>query len=170
MNRELQARLVAVLKDAMNAQGITQGDIARHIGTSSGMISQAFSCKGQMREERWRMCCEFCGVDFDHFAKSQQSRAEQSRAEQSRTEQSRAEQTEPVHDEKEVHHMPVVVKNTVSVELTEGQCIALKNFIEDEIFSVIRADSEIDSFAWLRDLMSAHAVLAKAVTGNVSSQ
>ena len=84
MNRELQARLVAVLKDAMNAQGITQSDIARHIGTSSGMVSQAFSCKGQMREERWRMCCEFCGVDFDRFMESQQSRAEQSRAEQSK--------------------------------------------------------------------------------------
>lgn len=79
MNRELQARLVAVLKDAMNAQGISQSDLARHIGTSSGMISQAFSCKGQMREERWRMGCEFCGVDFDHFMESQQSRAEQSK-------------------------------------------------------------------------------------------
>ena len=93
MNRELQAGLVAVLKDAMNAQGITQSDIARHIGTSAGMVSQAFSCKGQMREERWRMCCELCGVDFDRFMESQQSRAEQSRAEQSRAEQSRAEQS-----------------------------------------------------------------------------
>ena len=84
MNRELQAKLIAILRDAMNAQGITQSDIARHIGTSSGMVSQAFSCKGQMREECWRMCCELCGVDFDRFMESQQSRAEQSRAEQSR--------------------------------------------------------------------------------------
>lgn len=73
MNRETQARLVAVLKDAMNAQGITQSDLARHIGTSSGMMSSAFSCNGQMREERWRMCCERCGVDFDQFLDSRSS-------------------------------------------------------------------------------------------------
>ncbi len=109
MTREMQSKLVAVLRDAMDAQGITQSDIARHIGTSSGMISQAFSCKGQMREERWRMCCELCGVDFDRFVGTPQSacadssptkgslegpvgatigrpfhRAEQSRAEQSK--------------------------------------------------------------------------------------
>ena len=73
MNREMQSKLVAILRDAMNAQGITQNDLARKIGTSSGMISQAFSSKAQMREERWRMCCEFCGVDFDHFMESQSS-------------------------------------------------------------------------------------------------
>lgn len=74
MNREMQSKLVAILRDAMNAQGITQNDLARKIGTSSGMISQAFSSKAQMREERWRMCCEFCGVDFDRFMEPQQSR------------------------------------------------------------------------------------------------
>ena len=52
--------------------GITQNDLARKIGTSSGMISQAFSGKAQMREERWRMCCEICGVDFDRFVETQQ--------------------------------------------------------------------------------------------------
>lgn len=66
--------------------------------------------------------------------------------------------------------MPDVKKNTVSVELTPSQCIVLKNFIEDELFPVIRADSEIDSFAWLSDIMSAHDVLAKAVANNVSPQ
>ena len=60
--------------------------------------------------------------------------------------------------------MPIVKKNTVCVELTDNQCIALKNFIEDEIFSVIRSDNEIDSFAWLHDIMCAHSALAKAVT------
>lgn len=60
--------------------------------------------------------------------------------------------------------MPDMKKNTVSVELTPSQCIVLKNFIEDEIFQVIRGDNEIDSFAWLSDLMSAHNVLKKAVT------
>ena len=115
MNREMQSKLVAVLRDAMNAQGITQSDLARHIGTSSGMVSQAFSCKGQMREERWRMCCELCGVDFDRFLLTPQSAFADSsptkgslekpvgatiglpshRAEQSRAEQSRAEQSKP---------------------------------------------------------------------------
>ena len=155
MNREMQSKLVAVLRDAMNAQGITQSDLARHIGTSSGMVSQAFSCKGQMRDERWRMCCELCGVDFDRFMETQQSRAEQSRAEQ----------TEPVQaPAKEVHPMPDMKKNTVSVELTPSQCIVLKNFIEDEIFPVIRNEQGINSFIWLSDLMSAHNVLKRAVT------
>lgn len=54
-------------------------------------------------------------------------------------------------------------KNTVAVELTPSQCAALQDFIEDTIFSVIRADSEIDSFAWLSDMISAHEALARAV-------
>lgn len=150
MNREMQARLVAILRDAMNAQGITQNDLARKIGTSSGMISQAFSGKAQMREERWRMCCEICGVDFDRFVE---------------THQSSPVQTEPAHVEKEVHPMPDVKKNTVSVEMTVSQCHALKNFIESEIFKVIRSDSETPcSFIWLSNVMGAHSALGKAVS------
>lgn len=66
--------------------------------------------------------------------------------------------------------MPDVKKNTVSVELTVSQCNALKDFIEGEIFSVIRSDSEIDGFAWLREMMNAYSALEKAVTSNVSPQ
>ena len=117
MTREMQARLVAVLRDAMDAQGIMQKDVARHVGTSAGTLSTAFSCKGQMREERWRMACELCGVDFDHFMKTQQHEVGQSPTNeseclhspsvastrpcagewpnQSRAEQSRAEQSKP---------------------------------------------------------------------------
>lgn len=29
------------------------------------MISSAFGCKQQMRDERWRMCCEAVGIDYD---------------------------------------------------------------------------------------------------------
>lgn len=60
--------------------------------------------------------------------------------------------------------MPDMKKSTISVELTPSQCIVLKNFIEDEIFPVIRNEQGINSFIWLSDLMSAHNVLKKAVT------
>ncbi len=67
--------------------------------------------------------------------------------------------------------MPDVKKNTVSVELTVSQCHALKNFIESEIMTAIRADAETPcSFIWLNNIMSAYSALTKAVTGNVSAQ
>lgn len=59
--------------------------------------------------------------------------------------------------------MPDVKKNTVSVELTATQCLILKNFIEDELFPVIRFNHELGSFAWLSDLIDAHHTLVKAV-------
>ena len=59
--------------------------------------------------------------------------------------------------------MPDVKKNTVSVELTATQCLILKNFIEDELFPVIRSNHELGSFAWLSDLVDAHRTLVKAV-------
>lgn len=65
--------------------------------------------------------------------------------------------------------MPDMKKNTVSVELTSSQCIVLKNFIEDEIFPVIRNEHGINSFIWLSDLMSAHNVLKEAVADHAEN-
>ena len=181
MTKSVQTRLVAILRDAMTAQGITQSELARHVGTSAGVISTAFSGKSQMREERWKMACEFCGVDYDKIMDREitpQSASGQlpyegepdnpvgattgrpsHRAEQSRAEQSRA---EPANKE-EVHPMSVA-KNTVSVELTADQCRVVKDFIEDMIFTVIRNDNDINNFSWLSSLVGAHHALAKAVT------
>lgn len=62
-----QARLITAVKDAMEAQGVKACDIARVSGSSAGTISTALSGKAQMRDERWRMICEFLSLDFDEI-------------------------------------------------------------------------------------------------------
>lgn len=62
-----QARLITAIKDAMEAQGVKACDIARASGSSAGTISSAMSGKAQMRDERWRMICEYLHLDFDEI-------------------------------------------------------------------------------------------------------
>lgn len=62
-----QARLITAIKDAMEAQGVKACDIARASGSSAGTISYAMSGKAQMRDERWRMICEYLHLDFDEI-------------------------------------------------------------------------------------------------------
>lgn len=65
MRIDAQRRLVEMIRAGMEEQDIKQNEMARRIGTSSGMISSAFGCKLPMREERWRMCCEAVGIGYD---------------------------------------------------------------------------------------------------------
>lgn len=60
-----QARLIAAIRDAQEAQGVTGAELSRRAGTSQSVISQALGGKANMNEERWRMCCEFLGLDYD---------------------------------------------------------------------------------------------------------
>ena len=60
-----QARLIAAVADAINAQGITQRELAQCAGTSASQLSLAMGGKTQMSEEKWRMICERLGLDFD---------------------------------------------------------------------------------------------------------
>lgn len=65
MRLDTQRRLVELLRAGMVERDIKQADMARKIGTSSGMISSAFGCKQPMSDERWRMCCEAVGIGYD---------------------------------------------------------------------------------------------------------
>lgn len=60
-----QARLIAAVRDAMEAKGVKAADLARACGCSASMISTAMSGKAQMRDERWKMCCEYLGIDYE---------------------------------------------------------------------------------------------------------
>ena len=62
-----QARLITAVRDAMENKGIRIADLARACGCTSSLISTAMSGKGQMREERWRMCCEYLGLDYEEI-------------------------------------------------------------------------------------------------------
>lgn len=62
-----QARLIAAVKDAMEARGVKAAELARVCGCSASMISTAMSGKGQMRDERWRLCCEHLKLDYDEI-------------------------------------------------------------------------------------------------------
>lgn len=60
-----QARLIAAIADAMQAQGFNQKRIATACGTPQSMISAALSGKYDLKEERWRMMCEALALDYD---------------------------------------------------------------------------------------------------------
>ena len=62
-----QACLIAAVKDAMEAQGIKGVDLARASGQSASMISMALSGSGQMKDEKWRLVCDFLHLDFDEI-------------------------------------------------------------------------------------------------------
>ena len=52
-----------------------------------------------------------------------------------------------------------------AVELTESQCNNIANFIEENIFDVIRNDIEIDNIRWLIDVLDAYKVLKEGGKG-----
>lgn len=60
-----QARLIAAIRDAQEDQGVTGTELSRRAGTSQSVISQALGGKANMNEEKWRMCCEALGLDYD---------------------------------------------------------------------------------------------------------
>lgn len=60
-----QARLVAAVSDAMNAQGFSQNGLSRAAGVTQSMISAALGGKYDLKEEKWRMICEVLAIDYD---------------------------------------------------------------------------------------------------------
>lgn len=65
MNPMKLEELVRRIREAIQTQGLLQKDIASHCGMTPAMLSCALSGKSNMREERWRLACEYCGIDFD---------------------------------------------------------------------------------------------------------
>ena len=62
-----QARLVAAIEDAMDAQGISQNTLGRKSGVAQSMISAAILGKYDLKEEKWRLLCEALGLDYDEI-------------------------------------------------------------------------------------------------------
>ena len=62
-----QAALIAEVKSAMDDQGVTMTELARVSGSSLSGMSNALAGRSQMREERWRICCEHLGLDYDEI-------------------------------------------------------------------------------------------------------
>lgn len=58
-----QARLVAAIADAMQAQGFSQNSLARVSGVAQSMISAAMLGKYDLKEEKWRLLCEALALD-----------------------------------------------------------------------------------------------------------
>ena len=71
-----QARLIAAVRDAMEAQGVKGVDLARATGHSAGTISMAISGKGQIRDEKWRLICEHLHLDYDEIVSDLPAQAE----------------------------------------------------------------------------------------------
>ena len=62
-----QARLVAAIADAMEAQGISQNTLGRKSGVAQSMISAAILGKYDLKEEKWRLLCETLRLDYDEI-------------------------------------------------------------------------------------------------------
>lgn len=71
-----QARLVSAITDAMEAQGLSQANLARIAGMSQGGVSLAMSGKTNCREEKWRIMCEALALDYDEVVKDEEMPAE----------------------------------------------------------------------------------------------
>lgn len=61
----MQARLIAAVKDAMESRCVSGAELARHLGVSNSMVSLSLAGKSPLREERWKMACEYLNIDYD---------------------------------------------------------------------------------------------------------
>lgn len=50
----------------------------------------------------------------------------------------------------------MVSDKMITIELEEHEAFNVLNFIEENIFDVIRVDTDIDNFEWLKDLVNVH--------------
>lgn len=51
----------------------------------------------------------------------------------------------------------------MTLELTKDQCVSLIDYIEVNLFDVIRNDTDIDSIIWVRNILDAHRIFEEAV-------
>lgn len=68
MTKEQTNRLIDAVKEGLHRTGMTQKELARRGGTSSGQLSGALSgaLSGgvTMSPTKWEMCCEALGIDY----------------------------------------------------------------------------------------------------------
>lgn len=79
-----QARLVAAIADAMEAQGISQNTLGRKSGVAQSMISAAILGKYELKEEKWRLLCETLRLDYDEIVEGPEVETPHQSAEETR--------------------------------------------------------------------------------------
>lgn len=65
MTEQQRERLAAAIRVAMNMQGMTQKELAKKAGTSSGQLCNAMNGNAGMSPTKWQMACEALGLDYD---------------------------------------------------------------------------------------------------------
>lgn len=60
-----QEKLIKAIKEAQEAGGYQQKQLAQMACTSPGTVCSALSGKGNMSDEKWRLLCEGLAIDFD---------------------------------------------------------------------------------------------------------
>lgn len=56
-----------------------------------------------------------------------------------------------------------MAEKLLHIELTETEAYNLANFVEENLIDVIRVDTDIDNFVWIRDLVTAYQKIAEAI-------
>lgn len=64
MTKEQRNRLIDAVREGLHRTGMTQKELARRGGTSSGQLSGALSGGVTMSPTKWEMCCEALGIDY----------------------------------------------------------------------------------------------------------
>lgn len=64
MTKEQTNRLIDAVREGLHRTGMTQKELARRGGTSSGQLSGALSGGVTMSPTKWEMCCEALGIDY----------------------------------------------------------------------------------------------------------
>lgn len=64
MTKEQTNRLIDAVREGLHRTGMTQKELARRGGTSSGQLSGALSGGVTMSPTKWELCCEALGIDY----------------------------------------------------------------------------------------------------------
>lgn len=134
-----QARLIAAVRDAMEAQGVKGVDLARATGHSAGTISMAISGKGQIRDEKWRLICEHLHLDFDEIVADIPAQAEDTDAGE------QAIKTAPLpREDYETFCLAVYARKCLEEDIKRGIDMSFNN-LRDLVLAIIRRVPDFDA-------------------------
>lgn len=74
MDKTQQEKLIAAVREGLKKTGMTQKELARKSGTSSGQLSMALGGSATMSQTKWQMACEALGLDYDEILAHQEEK------------------------------------------------------------------------------------------------
>ena len=135
MNVMQLEKLIRRIREAISVQGLMQKEIATHAGMTPAMFSNAMAGRTNMREERWRLVCEYCGIDFDEVMGYRQPDPPADVFTPS-------DNPPPTHNEEQGEtNMNDTTKNAFDITLTPAEQQALLNAIKLQVNTYISTDS-----------------------------